>query len=138
MRSKSREPGNQETKTTTKTKTKTNTRSARLFQMFPLLLLLNATNPASTTQTDFFAIFFPSDVFGSPVLINWGLVDPIPALAPHLILLCWITVQLQFNEMIVVIRYKRNGKVDPPDPLICPCFLKVYNHRESEKGVPRI
>ena len=40
--------------------------------------------------------------------------------------------------MIVVIRYKRNGKVDPPDPQICPCFLKVYNHRESEKGVSRI
>ena len=54
MRSKSREPGNQETKTTTKTKTKSNSRSARLFQMFPLLLLLNATNPASTRQIDSF------------------------------------------------------------------------------------
>ena len=94
MRSKARESGNQETKTAKKTKTKSNSRSARLFQMFPLLLLLNATNPASTTQTDLFAICFSSDVSGSPVLINWGLVDPIPALAPHLIFTCWITVQL--------------------------------------------
>ena len=29
-------------------------------------------------------------------------------------------------------------QVNPPDPQICPCFLKVYNHRESEKGVSRI
>ena len=58
MRSKSREPGNQETKTTTKTKTNSNSRSARLFQMFPLLLLLNATNPASTRQIEFFCNFF--------------------------------------------------------------------------------
>ena len=40
------------------------------------------------------AICFSCDVFGSPVLINRGLVNPIPALAPHLILLCWITVQM--------------------------------------------
>ena len=54
MRSKPKEPGNQETKTTTKTKTNSNARSACLFQMFPLLLLLNATNPASTRQIDSF------------------------------------------------------------------------------------
>ena len=135
MRSKSREPGNQETKTAKKTKTNSNSRSARLFQMFPLLLLLNATNPASTTQTDFFAIFFIWCVTCTDQL-GVGGPHPCPCPPPDIALLDHRSVVVQRDDPCYQIW--EEWQADPPDPQICPCFLKVYNHRESEKGVSRI